>query len=135
MNNGRCWGVAVKVCEFLDRVRTENMLPGDFAALRFWAENAKYKEWRADPIGQISGIGLITFQYLRMQAGIDTTMPDKIIKRAVGRVFGISARNDQDFIMEMELLSRKIGCSQTLLCWAIWLKESDMKMSSWEKAG
>jgi len=39
--------------------------------------NAKLENWREDPIGRIKGVGLITFQYLRMMGGIDTVMPDK----------------------------------------------------------
>ncbi|MEM1545754.1 MAG: hypothetical protein QXY40_02215 [Candidatus Methanomethylicia archaeon] len=35
-------------------------------ALRTWARNAKLESWREDPIGRIKGVGLITFQYLRM---------------------------------------------------------------------
>jgi len=133
MNNERCWTAAINICKKLKQIRKKNRLKGDFEALRFWAENACYENWREDPIGKISGIGLITFQYLRLQAGVDTTMPDKIVKRAVLREFGIKAENDIDFIKKMEAFSKETGYSQILLCWAIWLKESDIKTSTWEK--
>lgn len=135
MNNGRCWRAAINICKELDRIRKENGLKGDFEALRFWAENASYESWREDPIGKIPGVGLITFQYLRLQAGVDTTMPDKIVKRAVLKNFGIEAKNDIEFIKRMEAFSRETGYSQILLCWAIWLKESDIRTSTWEKVG
>ena len=60
-------------------------------------------------------------------------MPDKIVKRAVLREFGIEAKNDIEFIKEMEAFSRETGYSQIMLCWAIWLKESNIKTSTWEK--
>ncbi len=132
MNNERCWGVAVNVCKVLSEMRRKEGLPSDLAALRVWAERANYERWWDDPVGVIHGLGLVTFQYLRMQAGVDTTMPDKIVKRVVGRVFAIEAVDDLEFIKKMKCLSKEIGYSQTLICWAIWLKESDMKTSSWE---
>ena len=91
MNNERCWRVAISVCKILDQIRTEEKLSSDFAALKFWAERANHEKWRRDLIGAISGVGLITFQYLRMQAGVDTTMPDKIIKRAATRYLNIDS--------------------------------------------
>lgn len=133
MNNERCWRAAINICKELNRIRKENRLKSDFEALRFWAEKASYENWREDPIGKISGVGLITFQYLRMQAGVDTTMPDKIVKRAVLKNFGIKAKNDIDFIKKMEAFSKETGYSQVLLCWAIWLKESDAETPNWEK--
>ena len=133
MNNKRCWTAAINICKELDRIRKEKRLKSDFEALRFWAENASYENWKKDPIGKIPGVGLITFQYLRLQAGVDTTMPDKIVKRAVLKNFGIKAKNDIEFIKQMEAFSRETGYSQILLCWAIWLKESDIKTSTWEK--
>lgn len=129
MNNERCWRAAIDVCKELDRIRKEKGLKGNFEALRFWAERANYENWKEDPVGKISGIGLITFQYLRMQAGVDTTMPDKIVKRAALKNFGIKAKNDVDFIKKMEVFSKETGYSQVLLCWAIWLKESDAETS------
>ena len=133
MNNKRAWRAAINICKELCRIKIEKELKSDFAALRFWAERASYVNWKEDPIGKIAGVGLITFQYLRMQAGVDTTMPDKIIKRTVERDFGIKAEDDIQFIKKVETFSKETGCSQTLLCWAIWLKESDIKISGWER--
>lgn len=133
MNNKRAWAAAIDICRELCRIKAKNELEGDFAALRFWAERASYDNWKEDPIGKIAGVGLITFQYLCMQAGVDTTMPDKIIKKTVQRDFNIKAENNIEFIKKMEAFSKETGYSQTLLCWAIWLKESDIKTSSWER--
>ena len=125
IKNKRAWGVAIGICKELKSIRDKEGLKSDFEALRYWANTAKYYIWKDDPIGKINGVGLITFQYLRMQAGYDTSMPDKIIKKAAKKYFGIDEKNDIAFIKEMEKLSRSIGYSQILICWAIWLKESD----------
>ena len=132
MNNERCWNVATNICKVLDQIKRKNGLESDFAALRFWAERANYENWKEDTVGKIRGVGLITFQYLRMQAGVDTTMPDKIVKRIMERDFNIKTKDNIEFIRRMEALSRETGYSQTFICWAIWLKESDIKTSGWE---
>ncbi|MCK4475834.1 MAG: hypothetical protein KAU16_03830 [Methanophagales archaeon] len=132
MNNRRVWQAAIDITRVLNGIKRDNELDGDFAALRYWAEHANHKEWKKDEIGRINGVGLITFQYLRMQAGVDTSMPDKIIKRVVEGEFGVHANDDLLFIEEMERLSKEIGLSQILICWAIWLRESDMGKGEWE---
>jgi hypothetical protein len=114
-------------------MRWREGLPTDFSALRYWAERANYQHWREDPIGRLYGVGLITYQYLRMQAGINTTMPDKIIKRVIERDFNITAVDDLEFIQKLETFSEEVGYSQTFICWAIWLKESDQKVTGWEQ--
>jgi hypothetical protein len=68
-----------------------------------------------------------------MQAGVDTTMPDKIVKKAMQQYFNVNADDDIAFIKRMEAFSRESGYSQILICWAIWLKESDIKSRGWER--
>ena len=132
MNSKRAWRAAIDISKELCRIKKENRLESYFAALKFWAERASYENWKENPIGKIAGVGLITFQYLCMQAGVETTMPDKIIKKALKRDFSIKAEDSIYFIKKMETFSKEMKCSQTLLCWAIWLKESNIKASGWE---
>jgi hypothetical protein len=132
MNNRRVWQVAIETSRVLDRIRADMDLDTDIDALRYWAVHASHRAWKKEEIGRINGVGLITFQYLRMQAGVDTSMPDKIIKRVVEREWEINAPDDLSFIEEMERLSSAIGYSQIFICWAIWLKESDMGKGEWE---
>jgi hypothetical protein len=129
MKNERAWKVAIDISAELCQIKRSS----DFTALRLWAERVSYENLKRDRIGKIPGVGLITFQYLRMQADVDTTIPDKIIKRTVERDFGIKAEDNVQFIKMMEIFSKEIGYSQILLCWAIWLKESDIKTSGWER--
>lgn len=53
MNNGRCWQAAINICKEMVKIKEENHLGSDFAALRFWAEGASHEGWREDPIGRI----------------------------------------------------------------------------------
>ena len=132
MNNRRVWQAAIDISRVLNNIQEDNDCDGDFDALRYWAEHANYKDWKKDKIGMVNGVGLITFQYLRMQAGVNTSMPDKIIKRVVEREFGIHAHDDLLFIEAMERLSKAIGYSQILICWAILLRESNISTGEWE---
>jgi hypothetical protein len=127
MNNKRVWQVAIGISRVLSGIKIRKGLDTDFDAVRYWAEHANVKNWRNDEIGKINGVGLITFQYLRMQAGIDTSVPDKIIKRMLERELGVHANTDLLFIDEMAQLSKAIGYSQILICWAIWFRESNTR--------
>lgn len=55
----------------------------DLFRLQQWARNADSNNHTEDPFGQITGVGLRTFQYLRMLAGIDTVKPDIQVQRFV----------------------------------------------------
>ncbi len=132
MNNRRVWHVAIEISRVLCAIKDHKGLKTDFDALSYWAEHANHNNWKSDEIGMINGVGLITFQYLRMQAGVDTSMPDKILKRVVEREFDVHTNDDLTFIAEMERLSNEIGYSQIMICWAIWLRESNVDMVEWE---
>jgi hypothetical protein len=68
----------------------------DLARLQTWAEQADPAAYSTDPIGQIRGVGLRTFQYLRMIAGTDTVKPDIQVQRFVEAVAEESNRRDLD---------------------------------------
>ncbi|MEM3906181.1 MAG: hypothetical protein QXZ17_04845 [Nitrososphaerota archaeon] len=90
--NKRSWVIAKNIASHLSTISEDDKL-----ALRTWASNAKLENWRKDPIGGIKGVGLITFQYLRMMGGIDTIMPDKIVKRVINEILvkaGLEPVND-----------------------------------------
>ncbi|GBC74830.1 hypothetical protein HRbin06_00137 [archaeon HR06] len=79
--NKRSWIIAKEIASYLSTICKD-----DKTALRTLARNAKVENWREDHIGRIKGVGLITFQYLRMMGGIDTVMPDKIVKRVINEI-------------------------------------------------
>ena len=58
----------------------------DLEALRSWAASADIYRYDEDPIGEISGVGPATFQYLRLLAGVDTVKPDPQVTALVEAV-------------------------------------------------
>lgn len=55
----------------------------DLGRLQYWARNADPTNHSEEPFGRISGVGVRTFQYLRMIAGIDTVKPDIQVQRFI----------------------------------------------------
>jgi len=106
--NRRSWMVAKDIASYLSTLNEDDRL-----ALRTWAKNAKLESWREDPIGRIKGIGLITFQYLRMMGRMDTVMPDKIVKRVINEILekaGLEPVNDDmEFIKKAEGIALACG--------------------------
>jgi hypothetical protein len=111
--------------------------PDNKLALRTWVLNAKLEDWREDPIGSIKGVGLVTFQYLRMMGGVDTVMPDKIVKRVVNRILvkaGLeSIENDMEFISKAEQVAISCGYRPIELCWMTWLIQPEGRKIRMEK--
>ncbi|MEM3044945.1 MAG: hypothetical protein QXV77_05550 [Candidatus Bathyarchaeia archaeon] len=130
--NKRSWVIAKEIASYLSTLSED-----DKAALRTWARNADLGKWREDPIGRIKGVGLITFQYLRMMGGIDTVMPDKIVKRVVNEILvkaGLEAVNDDmEFIKKAEEVALTCGFKPIELCWMTWLIQPEGKMMRMEK--
>ena len=91
--------------------------------LKEWAENADPFNFKKDELGRINGVGTNTFQYLRIQSGIDAIMPDKIIMKWISSNFK-TVKTPYECISEGDKISKTLGLSKTELCWAIWIKES-----------
>ena len=117
--NERVWNAMKSICSFL----SENDKSLEFKKLKKWAENANPKEIKNDPIGKIKGVGLNTFQYLRIQCGIDTIMPDKIIIKWIKKHFK-DIGSHYDAIEEGKRIAKSLDINCIELCWAIWIKES-----------
>lgn len=130
--NRRSWIVAKEVASHLSTLSED-----DKSALRTWAKNAKLENWREDPIGRVKGVGPVTFQYLRMMGGVDTVMPDKIVKRVVNEVLikaGLKPVNDNiKFVKEAEEVALKCGYRPIELCWMTWLIQPEGKALRMEK--
>lgn len=126
--NKRSWAVAKAIASYLAKIKQE-MQVDDRAAFRFWAKNTSLEKWEEDPIGTIRGVGITTFQYLRMMAGIDTVMPDKIVKRVMEEIFANAGSNmpgsDRDLINKVEQVAKETGYRAIELCWMTWLIQSE----------
>ncbi|MGQ9759685.1 MAG: hypothetical protein ACUVQ5_03820 [Candidatus Methanomethylicaceae archaeon] len=130
--NNRSWIVAKSIASYLSTLSED-----DKSALRTWARNASLEKWRDDPIGKIKGVGLITFQYLRIMGGIDTVMPDKIVRRVINEILekaGLEqVDNDLEFIKKAEEVAISCGYRPIELCWMTWLIQPEGKMMRMEK--
>jgi len=130
--NIRSWTIAKEIASYLSTLSNN-----DREALRTWASNARLESWREDPIGRIKGVGLITFQYLRMMGGIDTVMPDKIVKRVINEILVKAELEPVDdnieFIKKAEEVALACGYRPIELCWMTWLIQPEGKMIRMEK--
>ena len=131
--NRRSWNIAKEIASYLSAMGVGD----DRLALRTWAGNAKLEEWRKDPIGRIGGVGLVTFQYLRMMGGVDTVMPDKVVKRVINEILvkaGLEpVQNNIEFVKKAEQTALACGYSPVELCWMTWLIQPEGKMARIEK--
>jgi len=122
--NRRSWMVAKGVASYLSTLDTNDRL-----ALRKWAKNTVLEGWKKDPVGKIKGVGLITYQYLRMMGGVDTVMPDKIVKRVINEIMikaGLEPVDDDiEFVRKAEEIALKCGYRPIELCWMTWLVQSE----------
>lgn len=118
--NKRVWSAMKEICEFIaERSQSE----GEMMAIKKWAENADPFNFKKDEIGSIKGVGINTFQYLRIQSGVDAIMPDKIIMKWISSNFR-TVKTPYECISEGERISKALGISKIELCWAVWIKES-----------
>jgi hypothetical protein len=129
--NKRSWIIAKDIASYLSTIGD------DKSALRTWARNADLENWRKDPVGMISGVGLITFQYLRMMGGVDTVMPDKIVKRVINEILekaGYEPVSDNmKFVKKAEEVALTCGYRPIQLCWMTWLVQPEGKMIRMKK--
>ena len=134
--NARSWKVARETARHLATVKQSHNLD-DRAALIRWAKNAPLASWRQDPVGRISGVGINTYQYLRMMGGVDTVMPDKIVKRVIFEILNKAdiplPADDLEFILLVEKLAPQTGYRAIELCWMTWLIQSEAGLSRTEK--
>ena len=130
--NRRSWHVARAVAKTLTEYSSD-----DREALRRWAASSNLENWRQDPVGRIKGVGIITYQYLRMMGGVDTVMPDKIVKRVINQIFveaGLEPIwSDIDFVYAVEDIARKCGYRPIEVCWMTWLIQEEGRMIRMEK--
>ena len=134
--NKRSWQMAKSVAAYLAPIKERKKID-DRAAFISWAKNSSLDNWQKDPIGQIKGVGINTYQYLRMMGGVDTVMPDKIVKRVIGEILDKAKMempaDDIEFILLVERISPEVGYKAIELCWMTWLIQSEAGLSRVEK--
>jgi hypothetical protein len=134
--NKRSWQMAKSVASYLAGIKKDKGL-NDRQAFIYWAKHAQLDGWEKDPVGEIKGVGINSFQYLRMMGGIDTVMPDKIVKRVIAEILAKAnmemPSTDIGFVRLMEDMAPEVGYRAIELCWMTWLIQSEAGMSRMEK--
>jgi hypothetical protein len=134
--NKRSWHMAKSVASYLASLKKEKGLD-DRQAFIYWANNADLDNWQKDPVGKINGVGINSFQYLRMMGGVDTVMPDKIVKRVIAEMLGKAKMQmpatDIEFVKFVERIAPDVGYKAIALCWMTWMVQSEQDKSRMEK--
>ena len=135
--NRRSWQMANKVASYLQELAVADSLD-ERGALRCWAAKACLERWQEDPIGEINGVGITTFQYLRMMGGIDTAMPDKIVRRVVRQILDESrlampTEKDLELVNTIDRMAVLSGYRPIEICWMTWLIQTEGKVIRMEK--
>lgn len=137
--NKRSWKVARLIASYLDELGEKEGI-SDKKALRTWADKASLEGWKENRIGKIHGVGLTTYQYLRMMGGVDTSMPDKIVRRVIKKILNkaevdMPVENDIALVKTIEKIARKTGYKSIEICWMTWLIQSEGDKIRMEKYG
>jgi hypothetical protein len=135
--NLRSWQMAKGVACFLHNLAVGDSLD-DRGALRRWAADSCLENWKEDPIGRVNGVGITTFQYLRMMGGIDTAMPDKIVRRVVRQILeeaqlDMAVQKDTELIATIERMAGLSGYRSIEICWMTWMIQSEGNVIRMEK--
>ena len=134
--NARSWKVAKEIASYLASLKKRYSID-DKAALVRWSRKAPLTGWERDPVGRINGVGINTYQYLRMMGGVDTVMPDKIVKKVIFEILSEARiklpESDLEFIRMVERLAPATGYRAIELCWMTWLVQSEAGLSRTEK--
>ncbi len=88
----------------------------DLNAMKHWAKKASVHDYRTFGV---PGIGVATFQYLRMLLGVSTVKPDVHIKKAVSDALGFSV-SDLEAVNLLEKASEKTGIPAITIDNNIW---------------
>lgn len=130
--NKRSWNTAREIAEYLSSADDS-----DKEALIKWAKNVNLKNWEKEPIGKISGVGINTFQYLRMMGGVDTVMPDKIVKRVINEILEKAGEkhvnDDINFVEKVGEIGLECGYKPIELCWMTWMIQPEGKIMRMKK--
>lgn len=135
--NQRSWHVARSVASYLHDLGESEGL-SDREALRIWAANSSLENWRENPIGKIKGVGINTYQYLRMMGGVDTAMPDKIVRRVIEEIvdkggMDLPTKGDVELVSTIDRIASMTGYRPIELCWMTWLVQSEGEEIRMEK--
>ena len=125
------------VAQALAATRSDSTID-DNQLLRDWAASAPLQGWESTPVGAVKGVGINTYQYLRMMGGVDTSMPDKIVRRIVIQILeeagvDLPTRGDLELIDSIDRIGRISGQRPIELTWMTWMVQSEGKTMRMDK--
>ncbi|GAB7190949.1 hypothetical protein NUM3379_16560 [Kineococcus sp. NUM-3379] len=110
------------VAEGLCKYSKERGLDDDEGTFR-WAtdqEPIRYA-WRLDPyVGQVKGIGIALFAYLRMRSGVDALKPDVRVRKALNKLGFAVPVGDAALILVAEAAAEELGLKRLELDQLLW---------------
>lgn len=135
----RSWNIATSTSNYINKLGERENL-NDKQAFRKWASRSKLENWRENPIGSIRGVGITTYQYLRMMGGVDTAMPDKIVRRVIEEILekadeSMLTDDDTKFVKTVDRIASLTGYRAIDLCWMTWLvqyESDEMRMDKYQ---
>ncbi len=124
--NKRSWKVVCGIASKLSEIKKIEKV-NDLQALSLWASSVEIEHWEKDTIGRLNGIGINTLQYLRMMGGVDTAMPDKIVRRFIGKVVDdpeeVFVMDNIKLIKKVQILAEKAEISSVEMCFLAWIEQ------------
>ena len=119
-----------EICElskvFLE-IKKEGNYTSDLDAMKNWAKTAKL----GDEVSSVHGIGIETFQYLKMLLGVETSRPTKCILDFLNHALQTSP-SKKEAIEIIEKVSRKLGTTPRILDYSIWSHNDSERWSDIE---
>jgi len=101
--------------KFLQIKKELNAL-SDLKALNEWGKQSKADDY---PKFSVKGIGFVTYQYLRLMCGADTTKPDVHLKSAVKEGTG-NKLPEAEVVQVVEQSAKRMNVKARQLDYALW---------------
>jgi len=111
INDSEKYSIIVELLHVIDIMKQKSGITSDFDVMQKWAINASYINFKKDIVGKIKGIGIATFQHLRMNFGANTVKPDQRVKEVLNKEFQFYSDNDVEYIFAVEQISKIAGKS------------------------
>lgn len=108
MDDYKKYRIIVNLLNVIEELKNTMGITGDYEVMEQWAKKADYRDLENDSIGSIKGIGIATFQHLRMNFGADTVKPDQRVKEVLNKEFHFISKNDIDYIHAVEEISKVV---------------------------
>jgi hypothetical protein len=105
-----------KVCRKFTALRMELNASDDMETLQLWARSVTPAQSKTFGV---KGVGIATFQYLRILSGVETVKPDVHLHAAIKDALGVR-RSDLDVIELFEATASQLQVSARKLDYAIW---------------